>query len=168
MNNSLQEHIQHLNWVRKRRPWFLRFLCTLSLLNAIAHVSFYFGMAVGGPVNSSELSKGSAFTQSMYNRLGFDTFAKDQIEFHSAYNDDVVRISLTLLVFYLVSAYGVYKMFNLRRDGFSLYTVSQVFISVIPPFLVVFNTYSVGAALFSILMSLGFIRMYASQRKAFT
>jgi hypothetical protein len=162
MSESVQQDAL-LRLARRRRPWFLRLLCMLSLINGISNISIYMGTALGGPVDTSELDKGAQITRKIYAGSGFESIARQHIEFQQALNHDVIRVSLMLLVFYIMSTLGAFRMYQLRRDGFAMYVIAQVLICVAPVVLVVANSYTATAAGISGIFAAIFIAMYASQ-----
>lgn len=162
----MSEQVRHNSVVevlRKRRPWFLRLLCALSLVNGITNISIYFGMAMGGPVDASELTKGAELTRGIYEGSGLAHLVHHQLEFQNALNNDVVRISLTLMIFYLMSTLGAFRMYQLKKDGFVMYIIAQVLICLGPMLLVVLNPYSaIGAGIAGVFAAI-FIALYATQ-----
>lgn len=168
MNGELQNN-PLASVIRKRRKLgILRLLCLLSIINGIVHVSMYAGMATGGPVTAREMNKGAILTKAIYSEVGLEKIADDQIIFHDRLNGDITRISLTYLLFYVLSTLGAARMYLGKKDGLFTYSVAQLLICITPLFVVCANHYAMASVAFALFLSAIFVGMYASQWRKFS
>lgn len=74
-------------------------------------------------------------------------------------------IGLTALVLALISLYGVWLMWNLRKQGFWYYTLAAILGLIVPLFFIGFSTLSIMGLGMGAVISLIFIILYAVNLK---
>ncbi len=131
----------------KRRPDLLTFLCIMTFIssgimafsNLLVSLSYSMIMEMA---NTGEL-----------NFPGMDIYLSLPLNYF-----------LISFVLYAGSVFGAARMWNLRKIGFHIYTVSQIAILIIPSFYEQFNEFP----LFNVLLTAVFILLYATNLKHMT
>lgn len=154
--------------VKKHRPTFLTVLCIITFIISGFLLLYYLYEAITFDPVKAEYAMEEALIaiQEMNDQMGSSVFGNvedykksitEQIENHSILSIiDIISVLLSLL--------GAYMMFNLKKIGFHIYTVSKlvgissIFIITLTPMI------NIGLVLIGIL-TLAFIIMYGVNLK---
>ncbi len=74
-------------------------------------------------------------------------------------------LGLIAILVALVSAYGAYLMFNLKRIGFTIYTGAKIAGIILPLIILGFNIVTILVYLFAAIVGLIFVILYGVNRK---
>lgn len=141
------------NEVPRKRPAFITVLAILSWI--------YVAIGVLGALVNSLSSEEKQMAQideaiAVYDDMDEMPFLDDSIAVLEASRDNLRITNLGNLIFLLVEGIAVFMMFNLKRNGFWLYTLAQIglvslMITVMPwPNLI--STLTVGFTLFIVIL----------------
>ena len=87
------------------------------------------------------------------------------LDFWIVQQDQFYSIHISRIILLLISLFGVYLMYNLKRNGFYIYTVAQILLVAIPFLYVADNPIGqIMASLQFFIVGL-FVFMYATQVK---
>jgi len=149
-----------------KRPVFLGALTWLSFLGEgfgllLVVLSFRFSSRHSTDVvdMNMEFSSNSELPEQYQNII------TSFIDFWIVQHDQFYSIHISRIILLLISLFGVYMMYNLKRNGFYIYTVAQVLLVAIPFLYVAENPIGqIMASLQFFVVGL-FVFMYATQVK---
>lgn len=154
------------------RPTFLTVLCVLTFIAS----AYYFFSSVAGFFIAKSFDSGQweSITEQMAEGMSDADESTAKI-MEKLMGDVQVTMEKTLensgwlslvsLMVALVSAYGAYEMFHLRRRGFSMYVAAKFAGLVLPLVIIGFNIVTGITSSFALLFGLFFIALYAMNRK---
>ena len=147
-----------------KAPRFLKFLTLLSIIGGIYSIKESIqGLFFFDPEDLNELSY--SFSGSEEDVLFINRFIERFIDLELLYGEYRYAIHIPNIILCLVALYGVYLMYNLKREGFLYYSISKVLIIIIP-FILFFNN-AVGQFFIAVQFFITgtFIFAYATQVK---
>lgn len=158
-----------------KRPTFLTVLCIITF--AVSAYYLFDGVLTIFVSKSFDTSQWDMISEQMEEALeGAEPGAAQMVEtVMEAVSETTVRAinnatTLGLITFFvaLLSAYGAYLMFNLRKIGFTIYTAAKIVGIVVP--LIILGVNFLTIILYSIAAVIGliFIILYAVNRKYMT
>jgi len=150
---------------KKRTPRFLSMLCILSFIwgalsikSAIENLFF----------KNNNLDE-SSFSFSVNSETELPSYVQRTIDsiidFWIVQQDHSVLIQSSTLILSLVSITGVYLMYRLKKNGFLVYTISNLLLVIIPFIYYFNNTIGQLYIAFQFFFTAIFIFLYASQIK---
>ncbi|MBI2259798.1 MAG: hypothetical protein HYU67_12990 [Flavobacteriia bacterium] len=146
-----------------KRPGFLTVLCILSFIAAgIGIISMIIMSAAKGVVDAAGVNVGDKLNESMANS-GMDMNTEGAQQLNQAMNEASTVFSwpyiITAIVLILVGLWGVIKMWKLQKQGYYIYSATQV-VGVIVPLI-----FGVTFSTFSAVMAVVFIVLYGMNLK---
>ena len=141
------------NEAPRKRPAFITVLAILSWI--------YVAIGVLGALVNSLSSEEKQMAQideaiAVYDGMDEMPFLDDSIAVLEASRDNLRITNLGNLIFLLVEGIAVFMMFNLKRNGFWLYTIAQIglvsLIIIVMPWPNIISTLTVVVTLFLVLL----------------
>ena len=149
-----------------KRPVFLSALIWLSFLGEgfgllLVILSFRFSSR-----HSAEmLDMNMEFSSNSELPAQYQNIISSFMDFWIVQHDQFFSIHFSRIILLLISLFGVYLMYNLKRNGFYIYTVAQVLLVAVPFLFVAENPIGqIMASLQFFVVGL-FVFMYATQVK---
>lgn len=154
-----------------KRPTFLTVLCILTFIGSgWGILSELFSLITSGMVNQSvqmeqysqaidQLSDSAASSSFLSNLL---SSSQEVVQASMMYSK---QIAICGLILSIVSLTGAILMFRLKRIGFCFYTAAQVLMLVVTPIFIGFSWVAMAGVIFSGILALIFIIMYALNLK---
>lgn len=149
----------------KQRPGLLTVLCILTFIGSgFGVLNNLMGMIMS-PIKNFF---GSDFFEMILEEVHDDParhFVEQALEIGQKALEHIFEISLLQLVLYAASLTGAILMFQLKKLGFYIYTISQVLILFVPAMFIGFNLFINIGILFSSVFTILFIALYAINLK---
>lgn len=150
--------------MNEKRPIFLGALTWLSFLGegfGLLLVVLSFGFSNSNSLTNVEMN----INTNGELPIQYQNIIHSFLDFWIVQHDQFFSIHITRIILLLISLFGVYLMYNLKRKGFYFYTVAQVLLVAIPFIYVIDNP--IGQIMASIQFFIVglFVFMYATQFK---
>jgi hypothetical protein len=158
--------------IERRRPTFLTVLCIITF--AVSAYYIFDGLLTIFVAESFDTGQWQTIMDQMNQALdeADPQSAKFLESFMGAVSETIERsinhattLGLASLLVALISAYGSYLMFQMKRMGFSIYTGAKILGLMVPMVILGFNVVTIIAYSFAAFIGLIFIIMYGVNRK---
>jgi hypothetical protein len=169
MENEIVDQVQP---IESKRPTFLTVLCIITF--AVSAYYVFDGFLTIFVSKSFDPSQWEAISEQVEEAMqGADPGAAQVMEtIMQAVSETTTRainhatsLGIVTLIVALLSAYGAFLMFNLRKIGFTIYTAAKIVGIVVPMVLLGFNLLTIIIYSFAAVVGLIFIILYAVNRK---
>lgn len=148
----------------KTRPTFLTVLCILTFIGSgLNFLSSLMSIA------TSKVTSSTGFMSMIYESMNqsMEEIPESMVNMMETVMTTVTKvmehgatIGITNTILYAASVLGAVLMFNLKKNGFYLYSAAQILLLFVLPVVVGFNIVTMMGLVFSLIFTAAFIIMY--------
>ncbi len=165
MNNPKSNKMEIIETNPKQRPGLLTALCILTFIGSgFGILNNIFGMIMS-PIKDLF---GPEFFETALDNVHDDfarKFVEQAFEIAKKAIEHIFEISLTQFLLYAASLTGAILMFQLKKNGFYIYSAAQVLLLFVAPAFIGFNLFVNIGILFGSVFTILFIALYAINLK---